>query len=102
MQSHNLLYMPTLIYDRINGLEEFMEYKNDNKFYFEIEKRIPGHLGRAGIIHTPHGDIKTPAFMCVGTHGEVRFVSMEELKSINAQAMLSNGYHLRNISPEIG
>ena len=23
-----------------------MEYKNDNKFYFEIEKRIPGHLGR--------------------------------------------------------
>ena len=22
-----------------------MEYKNDNKFYFEIEKRIPGHLG---------------------------------------------------------
>ena len=26
---------------------------------------------------------------------------MEELKSINAQAMLSNGYHLRNISPEI-
>ena len=78
-----------------------MEYKNDNKFYFEIEKRIPGHLGRAGIIHTPHGDIKTPAFMCVGTHGEVRFVSMEELKSINAQAMLSNGYHLRNISPEI-
>jgi len=51
-----------------------MEYKNDNKFYFEIEKRIPGHLGRAGIIHTPHGDIKTPAFMCVGTHGEVRFV----------------------------
>ena len=35
-----------------------MEYKNDNKFYFEIEKRIPGHLGRAGIIHTPHGDIK--------------------------------------------
>ena len=78
-----------------------MEYKNDNKFYFEIEKRIPGHLGRAGIIHTPHGDIKTPAFMCVGTHGEVRFVSMEELKSIHAQAMLSNGYHLRNISPEI-
>lgn len=39
--------------------------------------------------------------MCVGTHGEVRFVSMEDLKSINAQAMLSNGYHLRNISPEI-
>lgn len=68
---------------------------------FDIVERIPGKLGRAGIIHTPHGDIKTPAFMCVGTHGEVKFVSMEDLKTITAQAMLSNGYHLRNKSPEI-
>lgn len=77
------------------------EYKNDNKFYFEITERIPGKLGRAGIIHTPHGDIKTPAFMTVGTRGEVKFVSMEELKDITAQAMLSNGYHLRNKADEI-
>lgn len=77
------------------------EYKNNNTFSFEITKRIPGSLGRAGIIHTPHGDIKTPAFISVGTKGEVRFVSMTDLKKINAQAMLSNGYHLRNISPEI-
>lgn len=76
-------------------------YKNNNTFSFEITQRIPGKLGRAGIIHTPHGDIKTPAFMCVGTKGEVRFVSMEDMKNINAQAMLSNGYHLRNISLEI-
>lgn len=78
-----------------------MKYKNDNRFYFEITQKIPGKLGRAGIIHTPHGDIKTPAFMCVGTNGAVRFVSMEDLRSINAQAMLSNGYHLRNTSKEI-
>lgn len=77
------------------------EYKNANKFYFEITERIPGKLGRAGIIHTPHGDIKTPAFMTVGTRGEVKFVSMEELKEITAQAMLSNGYHLRNKADEI-
>lgn len=77
------------------------KYKNKNKFTFEIVEKIPGKLGRAGIIHTPHGDIKTPAFMCVGTQGQVRFVSMEALKEINAQAMLSNGYHLRNVSPEI-
>ena len=51
-------------------------YKNNNTFSFEIIKRIPGKLGRAGIIHTPHGDIKTPAFMSVGTKGEVKFVSM--------------------------
>lgn len=77
------------------------EYQNNNQFYFEISKRIPGKLGRAGIIHTPHGDIHTPAFMTVGTRGEVRYLSMDDLKSISAQAMLSNGYHLRNISQEI-
>ncbi|MCF0106082.1 MAG: tRNA-guanine transglycosylase, partial [Holdemanella sp.] len=77
------------------------DYKNNNTFSFEITKRLPNALGRAGIIHTPHGDIHTPAFMCVGTRGMVFFVSMDELKGNNAQAMLSNGYHLRNISEEI-
>lgn len=76
-------------------------YKNNNTFHFDITKRIPGMLGRAGVIHTPHGDIQTPAFMCVGTKGEVRFLSMDDLQSIQAQAMLSNGYHLRNASFEI-
>lgn len=76
-------------------------YKNNNQFSFEISQRIPNALGRAGVIHTPHGDIKTPAFIAVGTRGEVRFVSMEDLASIDAQAMLSNGYHLRNTSYEI-
>lgn len=77
------------------------EYKNNNQFSFEITKKIDGKLGRAGIIHTPHGDIHTPAFMCVGTKGEVRFVSSDDLNAIHAQAMLSNGYHLRNVSSEI-
>lgn len=76
-------------------------YQNNNRFYFEITQKIPGKLGRAGIIHTPHGDIKTPAFITVGTTGEVRFVSMEDLQKVHAQAMLSNGYHLRNRSFEI-
>ena len=39
--------------------------------------------------------------MSVGTKGEVKFVSMEDLYLIQAQAMLSNGYHLRNASFEI-
>lgn len=77
------------------------EWQNGNRFYFEIEKKLPGKLGRAGIIHTPHGDIRTPAFMCVGTNGHVRFLSMDDLHGIQAQAMLSNGYHLRNLSKSI-
>lgn len=76
-------------------------YKNGNTFSFEIEKRMPGRLGRAGIIHTPHGDIKTPAFMCVGTYGQVKYLTMDNLEEIGAQAMLSNGYHLRTKSEEI-
>lgn len=69
--------------------------------FFEIEHSIPGALGRAGVIHTAHGDIKTPAFMSVGTHGYVRFLSVNDLNAAGAQAMLSNGYHLRRESPAI-
>ncbi len=72
-----------------------------SEFYYEIEKVLPNSLGRAGIIHTPHGVIKTPAFMVVGTHGFVKNINNDELRSINAQAMLSNGYHLRKKSSEI-
>lgn len=68
---------------------------------FRIVKKLENGLGRAGVIKTDHGEIKTPAFMVVGTHGNVKFVSNDDMKKLNAQAMLSNGYHLRNKSPEI-
>ncbi len=68
---------------------------------FEIQKTLPNGLGRAGIIKTAHGEIKTPAFMSVGTNGYVRFLSAEDLRQLNAQAMLSNGYHLRRHCHEI-
>ncbi len=68
---------------------------------FEVEKVLPNGFGRAGIIKTDHGEIKTPAFMVVGTHAEVKFISNDDMKKLNAQAMLSNGYHLRNKSFEI-
>lgn len=73
----------------------------NNYFSFKIERKIKNHLGRAGVIHTPHGDIKTPAFMTVGTRGYVRFLSPTDLQNIGAQAMLSNGYHLRRQSLDI-
>lgn len=68
---------------------------------FEITKTIPGSLGRAGVIKTAHGEIKTPAFMAVGTHGYVRFLPPTDLHALGAQAMLSNGFHLRRQSFEI-
>ncbi|MBR6532531.1 tRNA guanosine(34) transglycosylase Tgt [Candidatus Saccharibacteria bacterium] len=68
---------------------------------FEAEKTLSNGLGRIGVIHTAHGDIKTPAFMVVGTHGKVKFLSMDDLSDLGAQAMLSNGYHLRRKAAEI-
>lgn len=68
---------------------------------FQIEKTLPNGLGRAGVIKTAHGEIKTPAFMTVGTHGYVRFLSSADLRAVGAQAMLSNGYHLRRESQQI-
>lgn len=66
------------------------------EFSFDIVARGDGAfpLMRAGIIHTPHGDVKTPTFNVVGTHGSVKFISPEQLHQIKAQVMLSNGYHL--------
>ena len=49
---------------------------------------------RAGIILTPFGQIKTPVFMPVGTLGTVKAMDTEELKSIKAQIILGNTYHL--------
>lgn len=66
-----------------------------------IEKTLKNGLGRAGVIKTAHGEIKTPAFMAVGTGGYVRFLSAQDLHDIGVQAMLSNGFHLRRQASQI-
>lgn len=62
--------------------------------YFSIDAELPGRPGRAGVIHTPHGDIRTPAFIAVGTQATVKAVLPEAMKSLGAQAILANAYHL--------
>lgn len=64
------------------------------KFKFELLKECSRTGARAGILHTPHGDIETPIFMPVGTQATVKTMSPEELKDIGAQIILSNTYHL--------
>jgi queuine tRNA-ribosyltransferase len=61
---------------------------------FSIEAELPGRLGRAGVIRTPHGDIHTPAFIAVGTQATVKAVLPEAMKQLGAQALLANAYHL--------
>lgn len=62
---------------------------------FEIIKQKPGSLARAGVIHTPHGDIETPAFVVVGTKGTVKGVRPEDMREyVGNQVALANTYHL--------
>ena len=49
---------------------------------------------RTGVIHTPHGDIKTPAFIPVGTAAAMKAITVDSMHEIGAQAILSNAYHL--------
>ncbi|HEX3289582.1 MAG TPA: tRNA guanosine(34) transglycosylase Tgt [Mycobacterium sp.] len=61
---------------------------------FSVDAELPGRLGRAGVIRTPHGDIHTPAFIAVGTQASVKAVVPEMMKELGAQALLANAYHL--------
>lgn len=63
-------------------------------FSFTIDKKIKNHLGRAGTLVTPHGVIKTPAFVVVGTKATVKALTPEMVKDLGAQVVLANTYHL--------
>ncbi|CAN5524010.1 tRNA guanosine(34) transglycosylase Tgt [soil metagenome] len=62
--------------------------------FFSVRDDLPGQRGRTGVIHTPHGDIQTPAFVAVGTKATVKAVLPETMKELGAQAVLANAYHL--------
>ena len=64
------------------------------KFYFETIKQDKKTGARAGVLHTPHGDIKTPVYMPVGTQATVKGVYPKDLDEAGAQIVLANTYHL--------
>lgn len=59
---------------------------------YKLEKK--NGKARAGEISTPHGNIKTPVFMPVGTQATVKTMTPEELEKIGAEIILGNTYHL--------
>jgi queuine tRNA-ribosyltransferase len=63
-------------------------------FKFTIEQKLKGTLGRVGILETPHGSIKTPAFVTVGTKATVKSLNPEQVALAGAQVVLANTYHL--------
>lgn len=62
--------------------------------FFTVDAELAGRRGRTGAIHTPHGDIHTPAFIAVGTKASVKAVLPETMRELGAQALLANAYHL--------
>jgi queuine tRNA-ribosyltransferase len=50
--------------------------------------------GRAGVIHTPHGDLNTPLFAPVGTQAAVKAITPEQLRQTGVTLILANAYHL--------
>ena len=63
-------------------------------FEFKITHKDPKSLARTGTFKTPHGLIHTPIFMPVGTKATVKTLSSKDLKTLNAEIILANTYHL--------
>ncbi|MBO5783013.1 MAG: tRNA guanosine(34) transglycosylase Tgt [Clostridia bacterium] len=67
---------------------------NNQFFSFELIKTDPDTGARAGVLHTPHGDIETPVYMPVGTQATVKGMLPRDLHEVGSQIILSNTYHL--------
>ncbi|WP_269622343.1 tRNA guanosine(34) transglycosylase Tgt [Prochlorococcus marinus] len=67
-------------------------------FDFKIHVNCPNTFARVGSFSTPHGIVRTPQFMPVGTMGTVKGITSNQLKETCAQMILANTYHL-HINP---
>ena len=63
-------------------------------FSFTVDAVCAETWARAGTIQTPHGAIRTPIFMPVGTQASVKSLSPADLREAGAQIILANTYHL--------
>ena len=61
---------------------------------FTINHSDKNTSARTGVLHTDNGDIPTPFFMPVGTHGAVKTQSSKEIVDLPSSILLSNTYHL--------
>jgi queuine tRNA-ribosyltransferase len=61
---------------------------------FEYEVLATRGRARAGVFHTPHGDLETPVFAPVGTQATVKTLTPAQLEELGASLVLSNTYHL--------
>jgi queuine tRNA-ribosyltransferase len=69
-----------------------MDVEPVSTHFFELVATDGG--GRAGVIHTPHGDLQTPLFAPVGTQAAVKAITPEQLQQTGVTLILANAYHL--------
>lgn len=79
-------------------LQKQVSTKTDSPSYpdqhFQVLSDSKNSPARRGRVTTTHGSIETPAFMTVGTAGTVKGMTPEDLKTLGAEIILSNAYHL--------
>lgn len=61
---------------------------------FTVTQSAKKYPARCGLLSLPHGEVRTPAFMPVGTRAAVKAMTVEEIKSLGYEMLLSNTYHL--------
>jgi tRNA-guanine transglycosylase, queuosine-34-forming len=67
---------------------------SDQTQVFALELHATDGAARTGILHTGRGDIRTPAFMPVGTVGSVKAMLPQSVRETGADIILGNTYHL--------
>lgn len=60
--------------------------------HFELKRRDGD--ARTGVLTTPHGEVRTPAFMPVGTAGAMKGIHWRDIRETGADIVLGNTYHL--------
>ncbi|KGG50421.1 queuine tRNA-ribosyltransferase [Mitosporidium daphniae] len=63
---------------------------------FAIVARCSTTRARASLMHLPHGTVKLPVFMPVGTQGTMKGLTADQLRELDCEILLSNTYHLGN------
>ncbi|WP_170786604.1 tRNA guanosine(34) transglycosylase Tgt [Ruegeria lacuscaerulensis] len=61
---------------------------------FSFDLKATDGKARTGVIHTPRGEVRTPAFMPVGTAATVKAMMPESVRATGADILLGNTYHL--------
>ncbi|HEY2768063.1 MAG TPA: tRNA guanosine(34) transglycosylase Tgt [Solirubrobacteraceae bacterium] len=61
---------------------------------FSIAARDPRSLARTGVLHTAHGDVRTPAFVPLATKATVKGLLPQEVAALGYEMVLGNTFHL--------